>query len=69
MTTTSSSKILTPEEFEAEMLSLRKKYGEEGEDDEEIVHLKMDELMCDLLTALGYEKGVAVFDGTGKWYS
>ena len=38
-------------------------------DDIEITHMMMDALMCDVLKSLGYEKGVAVFRGTYKWYS
>lgn len=38
-------------------------------DDEEIAHVHMDGVMCDLLTNLGYEDAVKVFDEAHKWYA
>ena len=59
---------LTPEEFEKKMLGLRQKYLIELDDEEE-VHIYMDNLMCSLLIALGYGTGVEVFKKTKKWYA
>lgn len=54
---------MNPEEFYEKMLELQKL------NDEEMSHIKMDDLMCDVLKFLGYEKGVEIFDSTDKWYS
>lgn len=53
---------MTPEEFEQKMREL-------VTGDIEVDHLKMDELMCELLKQLGYEKGVEIFEETGRWYA
>lgn len=55
---------MTPEEFKLKMQTILTKY-----DDPESVHFKMDELMCEVLTELGYNDGVKVFENTEKWYS
>ena len=56
---------LTPEQFEREMLKLYKDYS----DDEECCHIEMDNLICGLLTDLGYGNGIYIFDQTPKWYA
>lgn len=38
-------------------------------DDPEKYHIKMDELMADLLRDLGYEKGIDIFDKVTLWYA
>ena len=48
---------MTPDEFFNEMWMISARCG----DDEEQVHWEMDNLMCDLLRRLGYEKGVEIF--------
>lgn len=53
---------MNPEEFKKKMEALRS-------DDEEYSHRVMDDLMCELLTELGYGEGVKIFDEQGKWYS
>lgn len=53
----------TPEEFAEEMRILA------GEGDIEARHICMDNLMCNVLTELGYKEGVRIFMKTGKWYS
>ena len=40
-----------------------------NKDDEEIAHVQMDGLMCELLKILGYGEAVEVFDETPKWYA
>lgn len=37
--------------------------------DEEIGHIKADYLMCELLTELGYEEAVKIFEEMEKWYA
>lgn len=56
---------MSPQQFEEEMIFLKAKYG----DDEELCHIKMDELMCEVLMDLGYEAGVEIFENTPKWCS
>jgi hypothetical protein len=56
---------MSPKEFTKKMKEIAKKY----EGDEEAVHAKMDELMCDTLTKLGYGDGVDIFIETDKWYA
>ena len=53
------------EHFTERMSAIRLEF----EDDEEVCHEKMDELMCDTLRNLGYEEGVDIFEKTPKWYS
>ena len=36
---------------------------------EELVHIEMDELMCQILRELGYGSGVEIFEKVDKWYS
>jgi hypothetical protein len=38
-------------------------------EDEEREHWEADKILCDLLTALGYEDVVKEFNKVGKWYS
>jgi hypothetical protein len=37
--------------------------------DEEISHIKADELMCDALRRLGYHNGIDIFENMYKWYA
>ena len=39
------------------------------EDDEEVCHSEMDNLMCDLLRHMGFGEGVDIFENTPKWYA
>lgn len=39
------------------------------EDDVEFCHRRMDDLMCQTLERLGFQEGVKIFRGTGKWYA
>ena len=58
--------VMTPEEFAERMKELSEEcnYG-----DNEVAHKEMDELMCELLTVLGYGEGVAIFGDAHKWYA
>ena len=55
----------TPQEFEEEMAHLKDLHGGEME----ATHLDMDEYICKTLEALGYNKGIAIFRSTPKWYA
>lgn len=59
---------MTPEEFKQAMADAYHKYWV-IENDEEFVHIEMDEIMCDLLRDLGYGEGIDIFESTYKWYS
>lgn len=37
--------------------------------DMEDAHIEMDELMCEVLTFLGYHEGVEIFKQVPKWYA
>lgn len=37
-------------------------------DDVESAHYRADEILCDLLTALGYDEVVAAYNKVDKWY-
>lgn len=55
--------MVTPKEFRDKMEAL----AEESTPEE--FHITADEYMCEVLTELGYGEGVAIFDGTERWYS
>ena len=57
--------MMTPEEFWLKMCTLQTKYN----NNPEILHIEMDELMCKLLCELGYGKGIDVFKRAEIWYS
>ena len=38
-------------------------------DDVEMAHIRADEILCELLNALGCEDVVDVFEDIDKWYS
>ena len=52
----------SPEEFAEDMKKCT-------DSDPEYSHIRADELMCELLTSLGYKEGVDIFDKMSKWYS
>lgn len=53
---------MTPKEFHEAMIAL-----EVG--DAESDHAKADDLMCKVLTELGYVDGVRVFETMKRWYA
>lgn len=53
----------TPEEFAKKMSRIAESVDAEAD------HVKADELMCQLLTSLGYGEGVKIFRDMYKWYS
>jgi hypothetical protein len=54
-----------PEEFLEKMRGIFPAKGY----DEENSHGMADNLMCEVLIELGYEKGIEVFKQADKWYS
>lgn len=57
--------IISPESFKATMKLIKNKY----EDDWELRHIYMDELLCETLKGLGYGEGVEIFNETSMWYA
>lgn len=58
------AKMISPKEFAEKMKQIAEK-----RDDEEVCHVEMDDYICEVLKALGYEEGVEIFEDTPKWYS
>lgn len=56
---------MTPDEFLQKMQEIKQNHF----DDVEIMHVCADDLLCEVLSSLGYEKGVEVFDDMEKWYA
>ena len=56
--------MIYPAEFERKMRCI-----DESASNEEEAHLLADELLCETLRQLGYEKGIDVFERMAKWYS
>ncbi len=56
---------MTPHEFAVTMASIKYEFG----DDQEAAHLKMDNLMGEILRGLGYGAGVEIFESQDKWYA
>lgn len=65
-------RIITPEEFAECMQRLQDRLNDPKESlhyDKELTHMSMDDLMCETLRELGYEKGIDIFEETEKWYA
>lgn len=45
------------------------KYISENQWRTEDAHIEMDNVMCNTLRKLGFEKGIDIFEHTEKWYS
>ena len=56
---------MTPQEFHDAMIALDEKYA----GDKETLHARADDLLCKVLTELGYEKGLLVYETMDKWYA
>ena len=56
--------VISPTEFERRMREI-----DETSSNEEEAHIRADDLLCETLRQLGYEKGVEIFENMGKWYS
>ena len=57
-------KQMTPNEFERKMQEIFN-----NDDDTELNHEKADALLCEVLTQLGYENGITIFENAKKWYA
>lgn len=60
---------MTPEEFARKMNEITYHVDDEGYFDEEVAHVKADNLMMEVLASLGYGEGVHIFDDMPKYYS
>lgn len=58
---------MSPKEFEEKMKELEQDEDENGDTEE--VHRCMDDLMCKVLSELGFGEGVKIFYRTYKWYA
>ena len=59
---------MSPEDFATKMREAYEIHWlKEG--DEEVVHIVMDGIMCNLLRMLGYGEGVDIFNSTPMWYA
>jgi hypothetical protein len=56
---------MTPEEFFYAM----RKVSKDNTGDPEAMHCDADDLMCKVLTELGYGAGIEVFNKMTKWYA
>lgn len=56
--------VIRPEEFAQKMKQIFKKGY-----DEEVAHVEADDLMGEVLSSLGYEDGIKVFNSNEKWYA
>lgn len=54
---------ITPDVFENIM------EGIASSNDKELRHSHADDLMCEVLRQLGYEKGVEIFSDMERWYA
>jgi len=59
---------ITPDEFLAKLKAIKTEYFFE-KDDLETCHAKMDEVLCEILSSLGYDEGIRFFQNTPKWYA
>jgi hypothetical protein len=41
----------------------------DDDSDQEMRHVKMDMLFCEILTELGYTEAVTLFENEEKWYA
>ncbi len=42
---------------------------QQANEDQEEAHIAADDILCELLTAIGYEDVVKEYEKIGKWYS
>lgn len=65
---------MTPEEFKTHMENISKDVMELDDQNPdmpsmiEAAHIKADELMCEILTDLGYGEGIEIFKKMEKYY-
>lgn len=65
-----NKKIISPDEFKKKMKEIQIKLdaGFLVLDKEE-AHIQMDDLMCEVLSSLGYKEGIEIFQNTEKYYA
>lgn len=51
-----------------EFANVMKKLANKSDDDPEMIHIEMDNLMLKTLKELGYEEGVRIFESATKYY-
>lgn len=56
---------MTPEQFKKQMEQIENEFGQ----DIEMAHGKADFLMCKVLSEMGYQEGIKVFEDMPKWYA
>ena len=56
---------MSPDEFRDRITEIAKRAPYDPED----AHGKADDLMCEILTNLGYGEGVKIFEEMDKWYA
>ena len=56
---------MTPAEFAESMDTI----FQDNFYDQELLHIKMDDLMCNVLCELGFSDGIEVFKTAEKWYA
>jgi len=56
---------MTPEQFRDAMKQIR----DDNSWNTEAMHCRMDALMCEALSGLGYQEGVEIFEAQDKWYA
>ena len=57
--------FIQPEELYQRLIDIQNKYGKDNEDG----HEPMDNLLCECLEGLGYEKAIEIFKSQRRWYS
>lgn len=51
------------------MLKIKSMYSVGKSQDTEMLHIKFDEYICDVLKSYGFKKGVEIFENVELWYS
>lgn len=59
---------MTKEEFKQKMKAIEEKF-DNNIYDEEMAHIKADDLIIECLTSLGYIDGIVIFEQLPKWYA
>lgn len=62
-------KLISPEEFEAEVRRIINDAHKTLIFDDETLHIDLDDLLCETLKSLGYEKGVDLYNEVPKYYA
>ena len=61
--------VVIEENLEEEYLEKLKKIQDEYYDDTEAKHIYEDDLLCELLEKLGFNKIVSTYNDSNKWYA